>query len=233
MEGLLILLAGLAAGSLHVFAGPDHLAAIAPLTSGVGDGRGWTLGLRWGLGHAAGAAIIAAAAFALRGIVPLERLSHWGERFVGVLLIGIGLWALRQAGRRYLHRHSHTHRPHEGHDAHEHIHLHDGGEAHEHAQAPVSHRHGHAALGVGLLHGAAGSHHIVGLLPALALPTTAQAVLYLAGFSLGTVAAMTAFAGLLGGIFARFHDNGSRVYQTVLGTTGIVAVAVGIFWLIG
>src|SRR5207248_11148790 len=46
---LLAALSGLAAGAVHVFSGPDHLAAIAPLSLNR-SGRGWVSGARWALG---------------------------------------------------------------------------------------------------------------------------------------------------------------------------------------
>ena len=49
--------AGLAAGLLHVFSGPDHLAAIAPLAAD-GDRGQWRAGLQWGIGHTTGVLLI-------------------------------------------------------------------------------------------------------------------------------------------------------------------------------
>ena len=67
--------------------------------------------------------------------------------------------------------------------------------------------HGHASFAVGLLHGVAGSSHFFGVLPALALPTPAASFGYIAAFGLGTVVAMTAFAGAVGrvGTHRRTH----------------------------
>ena len=48
---LLVVAAGIVAGLIHVFSGPDHLAAIAPLAM-KRQGRAWITGLRWGGGHA-------------------------------------------------------------------------------------------------------------------------------------------------------------------------------------
>ena len=42
-------LSGLIAGMVHVLAGPDHLAAVAPLAAGSGAGR-WRAGFTWGGG---------------------------------------------------------------------------------------------------------------------------------------------------------------------------------------
>ena len=51
-------IAGLAAGLLHVFSGPDHLAAVAPLVADTERGR-WRTGLQWGVGHTVGVLLIA------------------------------------------------------------------------------------------------------------------------------------------------------------------------------
>jgi hypothetical protein len=45
--------AGLVAGFIHVLAGPDHLAAVAPLTFNNWR-RALAIGFRWGIGHSSG-----------------------------------------------------------------------------------------------------------------------------------------------------------------------------------
>lgn len=217
---MFVAFAGLIAGFLHVLSGPDHLAAVAPLAT---DGRrhAWRAGLRWGLGHSAGVAVVGILSLLLRGWLPLEAISGWSERFVGVLLIGIGLWALRRA----LQIHSH---PHEHHgEAHEHIHMHG---AREHS-VPRAHVHTHAAFGIGTVHGLAGSSHFLGILPALALPTSAQAIVYLAAFAAGTVAAMIGFSCLIGSLAARFAMTTTRALRGLMAACACAAIAVGAAWL--
>lgn len=51
-------------GALHAVSGPDHLLSLAPLSIGQGR-RAWRIGLAWGLGHAAGTALAAAALLAV------------------------------------------------------------------------------------------------------------------------------------------------------------------------
>jgi len=87
---------GLIAGAVHVWSGPDHLAAIAPLAARRRQAA-WSPGLRWGFGHSAGVALVGLLSLWLRDLLPLDLLSTWGERLVGVMLFGIGLWALRKA----------------------------------------------------------------------------------------------------------------------------------------
>ena len=105
------LLAGLAAGLLHVFSGPDHLAAIAPLAAD-GDRGQWKAGLQWGIGHTAGVLLIALLLLLLREQLPLDAVSANSERIVGALLIAIGSWGIWRAMRIGLHPHGHS--PHTG-----------------------------------------------------------------------------------------------------------------------
>ena len=105
---LFALFAGLAAGCIHVLSGPDHLAAIAPLSLGR-KVRTWMIGARWGLGHASGVLFVGLLSLMIREIIPLESVSSWAERLVGVALIGIGLWGLRKAFSTRLHLHEHSH----------------------------------------------------------------------------------------------------------------------------
>jgi ABC-type nickel/cobalt efflux system permease component RcnA len=221
--------AGLAAGFLHVLAGPDHLAAVAPY-SVEGRRSAWRVGLSWGAGHAGGVVLVAILALLLRGILPVDRLSGWSERLVGVALMGIGLWSVRAALRNRVHTHRHTHgEPGEaGDEEHVHIHVHPDGQEHD---RPEAHTHTHAAFAVGTLHGLAGSSHLFGVLPALALPSNGAAAAYLVAFGVGSVAAMTSVAWLLGLIAGRFEAAGSRLYQGLMAACGVAAFVVGGVWL--
>lgn len=214
------LLAGLVAGLLHVFAGADHLAALAPLSVKAGR-RAWAVGLRWGLGHASGVLAVAALAFGLRRAVPLDDLSTWGERLVGATLLVLGLWGIRSLFRERLHAHPHHHED----GDHVHFHVHRAGEAHD---APGAHVHVHAAFWVGTLHGLAGTAHLVGILPSLALPTAAQTGGYLGTFALGTLVAMTAFAAVIG----RLSGRGLGAYRWALGSASVLCAVTGLAWIV-
>ncbi len=222
---MLALLSGLAAGFLHVISGPDHLAAVAPLAVR-GHRQPWAAGLRWGLGHSAGVALVGLLVLGLREAFPLSAVSAWSERLVGVLLIGIGLWSVRQAMRVQIHAHEHAH---DG-SAHRHLHFHSAD--HRHGPAGDAHVHTHAAFGIGTLHGLAGSSHFLGVLPSLALPTTGQRIGYLLAFAVGTVVAMTGFSTLLGAILSRWGGNGRLAYRSVLLACATAAFAVGGWWIV-
>lgn len=189
---MLTLLSGVLAGLVHVLSGPDHLAAVAPLAM-ADRRRGWLAGCTWGVGHTSGVVAIAALAVLLRDVLPpVDVISSWSERLVGAALIALGFWGLRAALRIRSTPHVH------GSVRHEHVHL--GREG-----LPRRVSHAHASFAMGVLHGIAGSSHFLGVLPALALPTRASALTYIAAFGAGSIVAMTAFGAVLGTAPARAH----------------------------
>lgn len=221
-------LTGFVAGLIHVLSGPDHLAAVAPLAVD-GRRRAWLTGFRWGLGHASGVILVGVLSLLLRDILPVDSIASWSERLVGVVLIGIGLWGFRQAFTRHLHTHAHTHGGH----PHVHVHVHGLATAHPStAPAPAPHVHTHAAFAVGTLHGLAGSSHFLGVLPALAFPSTSEAVTYLGAYGVGTVLAMASFSTAMGWVAARFSGGRTRAYRTLMGGCSLAAVLLGGFWLV-
>lgn len=218
-------LTGFVAGLIHVLSGPDHLAAVAPLAV-EGKRRAWATGFRWGLGHASGVVLVGVLSLLLRDVLPVDLISSWSERLVGVVLIGIGLWGFRQAFYQHLHTHEHSH----GGQPHRHAHLHGPETAHPET-APATHTHTHAAFAVGTLHGLAGSSHFLGVLPALALPTTTAAAAYLGAYGAGTIFAMVTFSSVIGLVAARFSGGRNRAYRSLMCASSLAAVLMGGFWL--
>jgi len=214
--------AGAAAGAVHVLAGPDHLAAVAAVGGGPRR-RAWSVGARWGAGHALGVAALAAVAAAGRGLIAPAAISAWGERLVGAALVGVGAWGLARAAARWVQSHPHHH----GDRVHTHVHLHAPGAA---GRPATEHAHSHAALLIGALHGVAGGSHVLALLPALVVPGRSAAVTYLAGLAFGTVAAMIAFAGAVGGLVDQLGRRRPRAAIAALGTLSAAAVGLGIVW---
>lgn len=189
--------AGLAAGVVHVLAGPDHLAAVAPLAADR-DRPQWRAGLQWGLGHTAGVLAIGTLLIAFRQVLPIERISSAGERIVGVALLLLAAWAFVQA------------------------------------RAPKPHVHAttRASFAMGALHGVAGSSHLFGILPALALPSQMSALAYLSGFGVGAVLAMTVFSAVIGALASGAARRGINTYRGVLYACSLSAFVVGSFWLV-
>ena len=190
-------LAGVATGLVHVFSGPDHLAAVAPLSADRSRPQ-WRAGLQWGLGHTAGVLVIGLLLIWFRQILPVETISSHSERIVGVALVFVGIWAFARARSP---------------------------KPHVHAAAGAS-------FAMGALHGVAGSSHLFGVLPALALPTQLDAVTYLVGFGIGAVLAMTAFSAVVGVVAVSAARRGLNAYRGVLYAFSLSAVLVGGFWLI-
>jgi len=223
---MIAIIPGLMAGLGHVFSGPDHLAALAPWSMEQ-RGRAWVVGIRWGLGHATGAMVVGMLSLWLREMLPLDWLSSWAERLVGVMLIGVGIWGFRKALAKHLHAHTHAH---DG-VTHVHFHYHDGKAAHN-PEILAMHSHSHAAFGVGALHGVAGSSHLWGVLPALAFASAGQAIGYLAAFGLGTILAMAMFTSVVGWLARVFAFGGARVYRALMVGCSTLAVGLGTYWLL-
>lgn len=223
MWALTAILTGLLAGVIHVVSGPDHLAAVAPIAADSRE-RAWRAGLFWGIGHSSGTWILAVLAIAFREALPVDTVSSWSERIVGVVLIGVGLWALRRSLRNHVHVHEHTH------DGSTHAHIHTHGHGHDPKVSAPSHQHHHGALGIGTLHGLAGTSHLLGILPALALPSRGAAVAYVIAFGIGSIVAMTGFAAIFGRVM-RGRSVSGTFYRYTMRATSLAAMGLGVFWL--
>ncbi len=217
---MLAALTGLLLGAWHVVSGPDHLAAVTPLVLGpdhehqlarvpAAEPRPSRVGLAWGLGHASGVWLVGLVLLAFGGLIPLELVGVWSERIVGLAIVGVGLWGLWRVragwGRAPAHPAHH----------------------HHHARGTST---GRSALGIGLVHGVAGSSHLYGVLPALAL-AAGERLAYLIGFGLGSIVAMGLFAGLLGLVVGRLPGSRATVQRWALLLASIAALIIGTAWV--
>jgi hypothetical protein len=202
-----LLLSGLFAGFLHVISGPDHLAAIAPYAMDA-KARAWRAGVRWGFGHSAGVLGVGLLALLLRDALSVDLISAWGERVVGVVLIGIGIWGMRTAFANPA------------------VSIRDRQDGRQ-----QKHRHQHPAFAVGTVHGLAGSSHLLGVVPALALPSDIAAAAYLILFGVGSIAAMGMFSSLIGWIALRLDANGAKTQSALLALFSAMAIIIGGVWL--
>lgn len=223
----LVALSGLTAGAAHVAAGVDHLAALLPLAVGRRF-HALRAGVRWGLGHSGGVLVVGALALVLEGSFDVEALSHRAEALVGLVLVVIGGQAIRAALRLKVHAHAHAH-VHEG-EPHAHLHAHVGEAPAAAHGAEHPHRHEHTAFVAGTLHGFAGTAHLLGVLPAVALPGLGPAALYLLAFAVGTILAMATFAALVGEASARAARDRPVAVRGLLLAAGLATTAVGGVW---
>lgn len=200
-----LLLSGFFAGFVHVVSGPDHLAAVAPYAADA-KARAWRTGVRWGFGHSAGVLGVGLLALLLRDALSLDLVSAWSERFVGVVLIGIGIWGIRA---------TFTNRAVSARDP----------------QDEQWHEHRHPAFAVGTVHGLAGSSHLLGVVRALALPSDTAAAAYLILFGVGSIAGMGMFSSLIGWITLRLGANGAKTQSALLALFSAMAIVIGAVWL--
>jgi hypothetical protein len=228
------LIAGVIASVIHVVTGPDHLAAVTPLAISSRK-RSWLVGLSWGIGHTLGMLAIGLVFIYMKGLLPVERISSHSEVMVGLLLIGIGTWAIIRADHRKNHRrhiHPHIHlKPHLS--FHIHWHSHENQPDHLHVHRPTVANTSRAGLAVGIVHGVSGFSHLVAILPLLALPASVEAFMYLAGFAAGTIGAMVLVSFATGMIAHRSSLSGNTRFLYVFSLfAGILAVGTGIIWVI-
>ena len=227
------LLTGILMSSVHVVTGPDHLAAVTPLAI-ENRKKAWHIGFFWGLGHVLGMLLIGLLYLAFREVINVEKISGYSEYLVGIVLIGIGIWAILKSLR-----HFHTHHVHPHYHAkpvpvvHIHSHEHSDEFVHHHEHAKTSKQNSITALMIGTLHGFAGISHFLLILPTLALPSMQDSIYYLSGFASGTIITMVAYALILGVVAQRTADfPRSKVFRNLRIVAGSIAILVGIWWLV-
>jgi ABC-type nickel/cobalt efflux system permease component RcnA len=231
---MISLITGIAASMAHVITGPDHLAAVTPLAID-SQKKSWWVGFAWGVGHTIGMLAIGGLFVLLKGFIHIDKITGNSEIIVGIMLILIGLWAIwKVLNKKQPHRHIHFHiHRNSGFLFHIHRHFHDDHEKHPHDLTKNHRQNAGTALLVGIIHGCSGFSHLLAVLPALALPSELAAILYLSGFAIGTIIAMVSVSVILGTIAYRssMKKKSNFLFGFSLGG-GILAVGVGIFWII-
>lgn len=235
------ILGGTFAGGLHAVTGPDHLAALLPLCVGRGWARAAWTGATWGIGHGLGAALVGAFAFALRGALQLDVVSAYMEVAVGLSIVIIGATGFREArewaansnacpvdmdgGAADAARNEAT----SGTSG---IIMLDGeGDGVEACDAPPEQDVVRTLLN-GVLNGVCGTGHILGVMPALAMPNWLIAGAYLSCFGVGTFVAMALFTGVVGELSSRtkLALNDPAAPANLAMASSIVALAMGSVW---
>lgn len=218
MTGVLVV--GFLLGMTHAVEA-DHLAAVATLASQSTNVRASIrTGLLWGLGHMTMLVLVGGVALVVGTAIP-DRLAALLETMVGVMLVALGLDALRRALR-----------PARGTTG-PHTHGYLFGRAHDHVTSnDVVHTHVGAPrwrpFVVGLVHGMAGSAALV-VLAAGAVHDAALGVGYVLLFGVGSLVGM----GVVSFAFALpMHYAARRVPRLAMLLSiaaGLVGVAVGAY----
>jgi ABC-type nickel/cobalt efflux system permease component RcnA len=201
---------------------PDHLVAVTSLVAiEGGDTRAATrLGAWWGIGHALALLALGLPLIFLKGQLP-GWLESGAERAVGVVILVLALRVIYKWVRGDFRSGPHRH------EAKPHRHLRRG-EGREHRHRHV--RSPRQALGIGLLHGLAGTGAVVVLLIA-ALPGQLEAAAALAVFAPMSIVSMALCTSVFAWLLTR--PIVEPVYRTVLiPALGLFGVMFGM-WYVG
>lgn len=209
---------GLVIGLRHALE-PDHLVAVATLvTRERSIGAAVRLGTSWGTGHTLALLAVGALLMVARCAMP-EGLANHFELAVGLMLVGMGVQALRRAWRDGMsgpaRAHDHAGRVHTHATSGDHLHI--GG-------LTLSGR----PLAIGLVHGLAGSGALTALAVA-SLPAWPQQLAFILVFGTGSTLGMALVTGLAGWPLTRVKLS-PLALPALSGATGLLAVVVGVSW---
>jgi hypothetical protein len=207
---------GLAQGMRHALE-PDHVTAVSTLVAGQRTPRRIvSFAAIWGLGHALTLLVVGGALALFRAQMP-PQIADVFELVVAFMLVALGVRALAQA--RAQAKSSGTHGAHG-------THAHGVAHAHEHPPSFAAMR--AQPLGVGIVHGLAGS----GALAALATASFASrgaGVLFIAIYGAGAAAGMALLAAAAVLPMARLARN-AKASAVLMGTAGLLSIALGASW---
>ncbi|GLT42934.1 hypothetical protein SLA2020_169110 [Shorea laevis] len=208
---------GFFAGCLHTLSGPDHLAALAPLSIGCTRIESAVVGALWGCGHDAGQVIFGLLFLLLKDRLHIEVLRTWGTRVVGLTLLVIGAMGIKEA--------SEIPTPC--------VALENGEcdvsvyEALENPAVGKKKKIGFATFATGLVHGLQPDALMI-ILPALALPSRVAGAAFLIMFLLGTVVAMGSYTVFIGSCSQVLTERVPRITEKLTWASSLVAIAFGI-----
>jgi ABC-type nickel/cobalt efflux system permease component RcnA len=231
MEITFPLFAGIIAAMLHVISGPDHLAAVTPFAI-ESKKKAWKVGFFWGIGHLLGMLSIGILFMVFKKLIPLENISNHSEKFVGIILISLGLWVFYKIFKEEkIHKHIHIHSQNNP-LIHKHQHIHNSEKNHNHSHSNLK-QSKIASLSVGFVHGLAGVAHFILFLPVLGFVSYFDSSKYIIGFAIGTLLAMTSYALVIGNIVAHSkQDHNPTFLKGIRLAGGLFAFVIGIYWTI-
>ncbi|XP_073156534.1 chloroplast protein FOR GROWTH AND FERTILITY 2-like [Henckelia pumila] len=211
---------GLFAGCLHTLSGPDHLAALAPLSIGRTRMESAAVGALWGCGHDAGQLIFGLFFLLLKDRLHIEVIRTWGTRVVGLTLLIIGAMGIREA--------SEVPAP---------VVVMEGGDRDVtgykvlRSQSIGKKKIGFATFATGIVHGLQ-PDALMMILPALALPSRVAGAAFLFMFLVGTVIAMGSYTVFIGSCSQALKDRVPRITEKLTWASSLVAIALGVSILI-
>ena len=173
---------------------PDHLVAVTSLVAAEdGDTRkAARLGAWWGVGHSSALVVIGVPLIAFKAGLP-GWLEASAEKAIGVVILVLAARVIYKWARGDYRATAHAHD--EGHASRRHLRK---GHTHRHVKVRTRGQ----AVGIGLLHGLAGTGAIVLLLIA-ALPSRLEAGLALAVFAPMSIASMAALTAAFAWVLTR------------------------------
>jgi hypothetical protein len=206
-------LLGLGLGVKHAFEA-DHVAAVCALVARRGTvARAARSGALWGLGHGA-VIIVAGAALVLLGARVPGPVAAALDAAVAVMLVGLGISALRGApgGEGVSRGHAHGN---------EHVHFHDHADPGDHpgpTRRPIL---------IGIVHGASGTAALT-LLVASTIPARAEALAFITLFGLASIVGMAAAAALLAWPLRKAALHAPAIARGLRGMAGVGSIAAGL-----
>ncbi|CAL5205706.1 unnamed protein product [Lathyrus oleraceus] len=206
---------GFFAGCLHTLSGPDHLAALAPLSIGRTRLESAAVGALWGCGHDAGQLIFGLIFLILKDRLHIEIIRTWGTRVVGLTLLVIGAMGIKEASEA----------------AAPCVAL-ENGECDVgvyeslNNPSPRKKKIGFATFATGIVHGLQ-PDALMMVLPALALPSRLAGAAYLAMFLVGTVVAMGGYTVFIGSCSQALKDRVPRITEKLTWASSLIAIALG------
>ncbi|KAG2448046.1 hypothetical protein HYH02_007073 [Chlamydomonas schloesseri] len=222
--------AGLAAGFLHTLCGPDHLAALTPLTIGRNRFAASALGALWGFGHSTGQLILGLVFVVLKerfhDFVPF--LDKWAGTVVPLTLIAIGLMGIYESFFEAKEGEGHGHGEEEA--AAVNLALAGGGSVSAGKPAQSGLKAGFATYATGIVYGLQPDALFV-VIPALALPTKLAAVAYCSMFVIGTVSAMGGYTLLIGTTSQALIKEQPWLQKHLSTIASAIAILVGVLML--
>ncbi|KAG6401434.1 hypothetical protein SASPL_138291 [Salvia splendens] len=211
---------GFFAGCLHTLSGPDHLAALAPLSIGRSKMESAAVGALWGCGHDAGQVLFGLLFLILKDRLHIEVIRTWGTRVVGLTLLVIGGMGIREASEVPVPC----------------VALENGecdvSEYEALVSTPVGKKKiGLATFATGIVHGLQ-PDALMMILPALALPSRLAGAAFLLMFLVGTVIAMGSYTVFIGSCSEALKERVPRITEKLTWASSLIAIALGLSLLV-